>query len=79
MGGIAPPTHLFGGTMAKRVWQCDSCKKANEQEPWECPGCGNETCDSCFDRYAHCRACSMNKRDEDLRLAANAAGYDFEA
>ena len=64
--------------MAHRVWQCDTCRGVSDNEPWECPGCGKETCDSCFDRYTHCRTCSLGKSDEELRTAANKFGYDFE-
>ena len=64
--------------MAKRVWQCESCHGINDYKPWWCPGCNKETCDACFDRYAHCKTCAVGKSDEELRTAANAAGYNFE-
>ncbi len=65
--------------MATIKWVCDSCDQANEKMPWECPGCRNETCECCFGAFAHCKACSEGVTDEELRLAANKAGYDFEA
>ncbi len=64
--------------MATRQWVCDSCHEADEQIPWECPGCGNETCENCFWSFAHCKKCSEGKTDEELLLAANEAGFDFE-
>lgn len=68
--------------MAFRAWICETCRHPHVNgynDIWECPGCGIETCEHCFDRYAHCKACAAGKADETLRLAANAKGYDFEA
>ncbi len=65
--------------MAVRRWFCESCEQASETKPWACPGCDEETCDSCFDRYAHCKRCAAGKTDEELREAANARGdWNFE-
>ena len=69
---------LLGGEMASRQWVCDSCHEADEQIPWECSGCGNETCEHCFWLFAHCKKCSEGKTDEELRVAANEAGFEFE-
>ena len=66
--------------MTYRAWICETCKRGQRlrSEVWDCPGCGQECCESCFDLYAHCKACSAGKDEEELRLAANANGYDFE-
>lgn len=67
--------------MAFRAWVCETSRHPQRfmGNIWDCPGCGNETCEDCFDRYAHCKSCSSGKTDEELRLAAKAKGYDFEA
>ena len=67
--------------MTYRVWICETCGQGHKYraDVWDCPSCSNETCEVCFDRYAHCKACSKGKTDEELRLAANATGaFDFE-
>lgn len=66
--------------MAYQAWLCEACRAphARQSSFWLCPGCEKETCDSCFDRYAHCKACAAGRGDEELRLAANAAGYYFD-
>lgn len=64
------PTFISG-------WKCDSCGRVIDEKydkPWPCPGCGNEVCEYCFDSFAHCETCAAGKTDEELRLAANAAG-----
>lgn len=65
----------------KRVigWQCEACGNVNHNRPWVCPGCRQETCDSCFGSYGHCKACAHGANDSDLIDAANRAGWDFEA
>jgi len=68
--------------MSVQRWLCESCLAAHKARcsMWICPGCGKETCDDCFDRYAHCKTCSAGKSDEELRLAANATNdFEFEA
>lgn len=67
--------------MTYRAWICEACRSPQRfrENIWDCPGCGKEGCDDCFDRYGHCKACSTGKSDEQLRLAANATGdFDFE-
>ena len=66
--------------MAYHAWICETCRRdlPFRENVWDCPGCGQECCDRCFDRYAHCKACSAGKTDEELRLAANEKGFDFE-
>ncbi len=64
--------------MASIQWVCDSCGESDEQMPWDCPGCGNETCEHCFSAFAHCKKCSEGKSDEELRLRANKAGFEFK-
>ncbi len=66
--------------MSYRAWFCESCERPNRREwdIWECPGCKKETCEHCFDRYAHCKKCAAGMSHEEMRLAANAAGWDFE-
>ena len=64
-----------------RAWICERCGHPQrfKENIWDCPGCGKEGCDDCFWIYAHCKECSAGKSDEELRLAANAYGYDFAA
>lgn len=63
-----------------RGWKCDSCGEIDQNgRPWNCPGCDEEVCENCFDSFAHCEMCAAVKTDEELRLAANAAGWNFEA
>lgn len=64
----------------KHVWQCETCDAthAHWDSIWDCPDCKEETCESCFDRYAHCKTCGYNMSDEDLRENANVAGWEFE-
>ena len=66
--------------MSYRAWICEGCDKPNPKEYniWDCPGCGKETCEQCFDRYAHCKSCTVGQSEDALRLAANAKGWDFE-
>lgn len=61
-----------------RGWKCESCNQFVRCEPWDCPGCGEETCNQCFSKYAHCEKCSGQDSDEHLVAVANANGYDFE-
>lgn len=65
--------------MAYRAWVCETCKYPSRvrDHVWECPGCGKDTCESCFDHLAHCKACSAGKTDEELRTVAHAHGFDF--
>ncbi len=60
---------------------CETCGHGQRlpQNVWNCPGCGKECCEDCFSRYGHCKACSVGKSDEELRLVANENGWDFEA
>jgi hypothetical protein len=60
----------------KRVWQCDTCRGVSDNEPGHSPGCGKETCDSCFDRYAHCKVCAADKSDEELRVETHCTAKD---
>jgi hypothetical protein len=64
--------------MATRMWICDSCRYASSDEPWTCPGCGKETCENCFELFAHCKKCSEGKSDEELARAAVKAGWMFQ-
>jgi hypothetical protein len=66
--------------MTYRAWICETCRSPQKfrDNIWDCPCCGKEGCDSCFERYAHCKACAKGKTDEELRLAANEHGFDFE-
>lgn len=66
--------------MTYRAWICERCGHGQKfrDNIWDCPGCDKEGCDDCFDRYAHCKACAEGKTDEELRLAANEKGFDFE-
>lgn len=66
--------------MTFRAWICETCRRdsPSREHVWECPGCGVETCERCFDRLAHCKPCGRDKADEELRTAANAKGWEFE-
>jgi hypothetical protein len=59
--------------MTFRAWICETCRRPQKfrDNIWDCPGCGKEGCDDCFDRYFFCKACSEGKTDEELRVAAN--------
>jgi hypothetical protein len=64
--------------MAKRGWICAGCGRGSvAPEPWACPRCGKEICDSCGWILAHCRRCSEGKTESELMRAANSAGWDF--
>jgi len=60
--------------MTYRAWICESCGHGQRfrDNVWDCPGCGKEGCDDCFDRYMFCKPCGEGKTDEELRLAVNA-------
>lgn len=60
--------------MTFRAWFCETCRRPQKfrDNIWDCPGCGQEGCDDCFDRYMFCHTCSAGKSDEELRVAANA-------
>lgn len=60
-------------------WICDGCDKGTVCSPWNCPGCEKETCDNCFCRMGHCKACCTGKSDRQLAEAANKHGdFDFD-
>ncbi len=66
--------------MTYRVWICERCKghHTNRNNIWDCVRCNKECCESCFDRYAHCKDCAGNKSNVELCNYANERGYDFE-
>jgi hypothetical protein len=66
--------------LAYRAWICEGCQRPQKfrDNIFDCPGCGKEGCDSCFWMYAHCKPCCDGKTDEQLRLAANEKGWDFQ-
>ena len=66
--------------MTYRAWICERCRAPQiyRDNIWDCPGCEKEGCDSCFDRYGHCKECAAGKTDEELRIAANEQGRDFQ-
>lgn len=66
--------------MTYLAWICERCYRGNriKADVWDCPGCGHECCENCFSRLAHCKNCVIDKTDEALRIAANAAGWDFD-
>lgn len=66
--------------MARAGYQCEGCKGFTRIRSyiWDCPGCEKECCDSCAWRYGHCKSCSAGKTDEQLHLAANFKGADFD-
>lgn len=59
-------------------WKCDSCGKVDQKQPWNCPTCGTETCEHCFDSYAHCKKCAQSIERLDVIRRANAHGWDFD-
>ncbi len=61
-----------------RGWKCEGCNKFAADEPWCCPTCRREICDTSFDKYAHCKHCSSAFTDAQLIHAANSQGYNFE-
>lgn len=62
------------------IWLCERCRRpaTRRDDIWDCPGCGKETCEHCFDRFGHCTLCAEGKSDVELFVAANLAGWDFE-
>ncbi len=56
--------------MAFRAWVCETCNRPDKRIPWNCPGCGKEVCEHCFDKYATCKACCEGKTDEQLEEQA---------
>jgi hypothetical protein len=65
--------------MAKQGWICEGCGHCGcFSKPWNCPGCGKEACYYCFWIYAHCKNCCTGKTEEELRLAANKEGWNFQ-
>lgn len=66
--------------MAYVGYVCETCNHPHRSHSniWNCPKCKNETCEACFDRYAHCRSCSVGQSDADLIHAANEEGFEFE-
>lgn len=64
--------------MAIRGWLCETCKRFASGQPWCCPTCRKETCEKCFDSYAHCRECAKKFTATQLIHAANSQGFDFE-
>ena len=67
--------------MTYHAWICETCGHGQKirSNVWDCPGCGKESCDDCFERYAHCKMCAAGKTDEELRQAANADGKAFDS
>lgn len=65
--------------MSRLLWVCDSCNESDESKPWNCPGCGKEVCENCFDSFAHCSRCTDGKTDKELIEAAKLCGFDFDA
>jgi len=65
--------------MAYQAYICEGCGEPHRRRHriWECPGCGKECCELCFRMFGHCRKCAEGKTEEELRLAANAKGWDF--
>lgn len=63
-----------------RGWKCDTCGEIDTvQEPWNCPICKKEVCESCFGEYGHCRKCSEGKTELELIRSANNSKFnDFE-
>lgn len=59
-------------------WECDRCGNIDNQKPWNCPVCGEEVCENCFDRYMVCKSCAKEKTDEELKNTCREAGYDYE-
>ncbi len=57
--------------MARRVWECETCKGSYPLKPWECPVCGVETCELCFDRFAVCKTCAIGKTDDELKALSD--------
>lgn len=66
--------------MARYVtgWICEGCEQFVRSQPWDCPGCKKEICDNCFYATAHCEQCAEGKTDNELAIAANAVGWEFE-
>lgn len=64
--------------MSKRpTWLCAGCNGVGEL-PWDCPGCGKEICERCFDRLAHCKACAEGKTEQELARVGVEHGFPFD-
>lgn len=61
------------------AYLCENCRYPSRVKAhiWNCPGCGKEVCESCFDRLAHCKPCAEGKTDNQLKVIANKEGWDF--
>jgi hypothetical protein len=63
------------------AWKCDTCGNISygeADEPWDCPVCGQETCEHCFSYYMVCNKCSEGHTEEEVKQMSTEAGYDWE-
>lgn len=61
-----------------KCWECENCHHIDNQKPWNCPACGQEVCESCFNRYMLCRQCTHGLTDLECKVLAKKHGYDFD-
>lgn len=63
------------------TYSCDNCNTAYgygwSYSIWDCPGCGQEVCEDCFDKLAHCKECAEGVAERVLIERANENGYDL--
>lgn len=60
-----------------QTYKCESCCRYNSNIPWDCPVCGKETCDYCFDRFGLCKDCSNGKTDSECLELSKRGGWDW--
>ena len=59
------------------TWECERCHEWDTDKPWNCPVCGKETCEHCFDSYGVCRDCAKGKTPEQCKDLAEKNGWDW--
>lgn len=63
------------------AYRCESCSQISYgyySRPWNCPICGEETCENCFSMYMLCSACAEGYTDEENRARAKEKGFEWE-
>jgi len=61
-----------------KCWKCDTCGFIDNNEPWDCPVCGKEVCESCFEMYMICKDCADGKTHEEVKIMSEKLGYEWD-
>jgi hypothetical protein len=58
---------------------CDTCNGADTSKPWNCPICGEETCENCMTGFSICGVCGEGvESDKDLyRMAEKVMDTEY--